>query len=292
MTSAAQAEASRKNGAMSCGPVSPEGKERSSRNAMRHGLTGDKFTILGEEEAEFEAYRLEFLASLAPADALEGSLAERIVQLNWRLRRAAWMEADLISSTQWVAHRKATKDEAQEVKQKWRPPPSEIMGGTLYNSLSGPNCPYDTLGRYERRLERGLFQAIRELRELRRERERREASAGSHVRPWRDSPRRTSSSPPEAWPPEEACPANAAGGAEAPPQAMSEPVAQAATAPASQVVAEAAGHVMPAGTSDLQRIHPASLAYIEEMERSSDATLMRMAVSIREELGLPPARKD
>ena len=49
--SSARAEASRKNGAKSRGPKSPEGKARSSRNALRHGLRANKHVLLPDEDS-------------------------------------------------------------------------------------------------------------------------------------------------------------------------------------------------------------------------------------------------
>src|SRR6516164_6569308 len=51
MSSAAQILANRQNAAHSTGPKSPEGKQTSSRNATRHGLTG-VFTVLPHDNPE------------------------------------------------------------------------------------------------------------------------------------------------------------------------------------------------------------------------------------------------
>ena len=48
MTSFRQIEANRRNARQSTGPKTPGGKQRSRRNAMRHGLTAE--TVIGALE--------------------------------------------------------------------------------------------------------------------------------------------------------------------------------------------------------------------------------------------------
>src|SRR5215213_5819039 len=47
--SPAQVEASRRNGARSRGPVTPEGKAQSSRNTLKHGLTAMHHLVVEDE---------------------------------------------------------------------------------------------------------------------------------------------------------------------------------------------------------------------------------------------------
>src|SRR6516164_3665660 len=53
MASAAQFEADRLNAALSCGPTSPEGKARSSRNHLKFGLFSTQNCVRTEETAEY-----------------------------------------------------------------------------------------------------------------------------------------------------------------------------------------------------------------------------------------------
>ena len=52
----ARAVASRRNGAKSRSPKTPEGKARSAQNALKHGLRAQKYVVLpGESATEFAA---------------------------------------------------------------------------------------------------------------------------------------------------------------------------------------------------------------------------------------------
>jgi hypothetical protein len=95
--SQARAEASRRNGAKSRGPRTSDGKARSSKNALKHGLRAQKHVVLPQEDAaEFAALERALLAELAPVGALQIVLAQRFAAAAWRLARADRMEAEVL----------------------------------------------------------------------------------------------------------------------------------------------------------------------------------------------------
>ena len=87
MSTEAQIKANRENSQKSTGPRSAEGKAAISKNAVKHGLFANENLIKGESAEEFEAFRDEMLAELAPVGPVESMLAERFVSLSWRLKR-------------------------------------------------------------------------------------------------------------------------------------------------------------------------------------------------------------
>src|ERR1700756_1832770 len=95
MASERQTAANRSNSQLSTGPRSAEGKARVAANAMKHGLTGKQVVLPGEDPAEFDSFRSDLIADLAPQGALEETLAEKIVTDTWRLRRVPVLEAAL-----------------------------------------------------------------------------------------------------------------------------------------------------------------------------------------------------
>jgi hypothetical protein len=92
MTTPQQLAANRANGARSTGPTTPEGKRRSSKNAVRHGLRSEPPVLPGERAEDWAEHRAGILRSLAPAGTLEQCLADRVALCLWRLRRAAAYE--------------------------------------------------------------------------------------------------------------------------------------------------------------------------------------------------------
>jgi hypothetical protein len=87
MATEKQIAANRRNAQKSTGPRSPEGKCRSSRNALRHGLYSPRFIISTEDEAAFHAYSQDLLKHNLPNNPNELELVETMVHAAWRRRR-------------------------------------------------------------------------------------------------------------------------------------------------------------------------------------------------------------
>jgi hypothetical protein len=98
----ARAEASRRNGAKSRGPKTPDGKARSAQNALKHGMRAQKYVVLPDEDAvEFAALQTALFAELAPEGPLQLVLARRVAIAAWGLARADRMEVELFEQRRW-----------------------------------------------------------------------------------------------------------------------------------------------------------------------------------------------
>jgi hypothetical protein len=93
MSTKAQTKANKQNAQKSTGPRTAEGKAVASKNAVKHGLFAAEAVVKGEDPAEYEAYHDKFLAEWAPVGMVESIMAERVISLAWRLRRAERMQS-------------------------------------------------------------------------------------------------------------------------------------------------------------------------------------------------------
>jgi hypothetical protein len=95
MTSLRQIEANRRNARLSTGPVTEEGKRRSRRNAVRHGLTAETVIDALEDAEDYASFETAIAADYDAQSAVERELVLRLASLLWRLRRAPAIETGL-----------------------------------------------------------------------------------------------------------------------------------------------------------------------------------------------------
>jgi hypothetical protein len=98
MSSLKQIDANRRNALKSTGPTTLEGKERSRRNAVRHGLTAETVIAALEDAEDYQAFEAAVIADYDAESAVERELVLRLASVLWRLRRATGIETALFES--------------------------------------------------------------------------------------------------------------------------------------------------------------------------------------------------
>jgi hypothetical protein len=174
MATEAQILANRLNAQKSTGPRTFEGKAVASQNSVKHGLFAESDVISSESEAEFDLYRRQILDELSPASPMESILAERIVTLSWRLKRAGRFQNQAIDFLN-------TEDSSDPLKKLTRSLYRSIAGessSTTDNSNGklalgrmvvkdfGNERVLDRLLMYERRTEHSFYKTLLEFQRL------------------------------------------------------------------------------------------------------------------------------
>jgi len=95
------------------GPRSLAGKQRSSRNSIKHGIFSSPL-LLGEENAKLYRSLLKALdESVRPEGMLESVLVEKLATIVWRHRRLLQAEsAEILKNIERVAEERADADDA------------------------------------------------------------------------------------------------------------------------------------------------------------------------------------
>jgi hypothetical protein len=88
--------ANRRNSRHSTGPRTDSGKQRSSLNALRHGLTAASAVLPSEDQAAYDAHRRGFVDEYRPATPTETQLVQELADTAWRLNRIPILEAALL----------------------------------------------------------------------------------------------------------------------------------------------------------------------------------------------------
>ncbi len=163
MPSDLKSETSRINGAKSHGPKTPEGKETSSLNSLKHGFTSRKtFILQTESHDEYRAFLAEHLTIHQPATPPEKELVEQMAIARWRIRRFVGAETVLIDC-EMVRNR-------DKVDKEFGPTDSDLHLAMAIRSLADESRCLSLMSRYEARHQRCHDKAYAALRELQRSR--------------------------------------------------------------------------------------------------------------------------
>lgn len=161
-----QLAANRLNAQKSTGPKTPEGKARVADNALTHGLTAARPVLDSEDLADYDRFRAGMTARLAPAGHIETLLADRAINLAWRLQRVQNYETFILDNLiKSAADNPAPDVPASICHARGGGNPASvsiILGQVLLDDFTGPQV-LEKLLRYESRIERALYKALKEL---------------------------------------------------------------------------------------------------------------------------------
>jgi len=163
--------ANRANAKLSTGPRTESGKQRSSLNALRHGLTARTSVLPTEDPETYQRHIQQFLDEYAPATVTETQLVHEIANTAWRLNRIPFLEAELLSA--------GLPSQAQRVRRAPPNRPGTVSRRTPFcaSSLNAPSPQaliqqLATLGLHGSRLSRQFQKAVDQLRDIQEERRR------------------------------------------------------------------------------------------------------------------------
>lgn len=161
----------------STGPRTPEGKARSSMNALKHGLAAKTPLIPGEDAEEFLQFVWDIVEDLEPEGPVQAELAQRAAVLMWRRRRAVEAERQAIKelAENYVRDDGDGEEEANANGQKQEVPvdpedPLRLVRFIIADEFASPKpkqpLMLDRLARYDQRLSQEIDSTIRLLLKL------------------------------------------------------------------------------------------------------------------------------
>jgi hypothetical protein len=154
MTNQIRALINRVNAQKSTGPKPTAGKQRSRMNAVTHNLSGQNLILQETELAAYNRMAAAMLVDLNPKTEPERQIAQKVIDINFRLNRLAAIENNIFSFGLTENETDAGHDDR-----------IEVMAAQTRAWIERSNS-FDTLGRYEARLSRQLLKYQEEFERL------------------------------------------------------------------------------------------------------------------------------
>jgi hypothetical protein len=159
MSSRQKRKIARVNGAKAAGTKSPEGLQKSSQNALRHGLTAKTLVLSNESQEKFDELLEGYIAKFKPRDPVEHDLVTETVAARWRLQRI-WL-------IQTAALDFQMDSMEAEIDQKFASLIEPMRLSLAFTTMANEQRSLQLLLRYESTYRRMYNQAQRDLLRLR-----------------------------------------------------------------------------------------------------------------------------
>ncbi|MBV9677424.1 MAG: hypothetical protein JO185_13890 [Acidobacteriaceae bacterium] len=163
--------ANRANAQWSTGPQTPEGKAKSSLNAVKTGLTGRSVLLPSEDAEAYETHLLQYLERFAPVGERETELVQSLADTQWRLNRIPGLEFGLFALGRMRYAERFAEIEDSQVR-------AALLDAHIF-TVEGKH--FSNLHRQEARLRRQHGQDLKELQGLQRQRQQEEEQTGKRA---------------------------------------------------------------------------------------------------------------
>jgi hypothetical protein len=158
MATEAQILANRSNSKLAKGPTSPQGRERSRSNSLKHGLTGAGIVLPEEDAAEVERLTVALRDEFKPAGAAGEILVRQMATMAVRMDRCADQETAALSQRVRTVMDEFVPPEGVDAEEAER---LRVEAGKI--ALFDPSKEACLARKYEAAAQRGFFRALKEL---------------------------------------------------------------------------------------------------------------------------------
>lgn len=142
------------------GPKTTEGRQRSSNNALKHGLTSSKMFVLSNETPEKWLRLVEvWTAKLQPRDEAEMQIVTEAAFARWRLQRV-WTIETALYDVEMDA-------QAPALAKKFEVMDEGVRQASAFKALADNSLSLEQIHRYETRYRRSFERALATLEKLR-----------------------------------------------------------------------------------------------------------------------------
>jgi hypothetical protein len=155
MPSNLKTQTARANGAKSRGPATAEGRAKSSRNSLRHGLSAKSVLLPAESTQKFQLLLEAHIQQFRPATDVEMDMVEAMAVTRWRLRRIWAIETSLLANE--LTRR------AEDIDDEFSELTAEDRLAWVFQKLADNNQSLALLARYEGNLNRAFDRAFKQL---------------------------------------------------------------------------------------------------------------------------------
>ena len=151
-----QIAANRLNAKKSTGPRTAEGKAKSSRNGVRHGLLAKSVVLQSESQERFEALLAQFVGEYYPEGPTQTALVQIMTAAHWRMLRIWNME---VAGVDYEFNKQTDPSASADYAGMQTPTRAHFA----FRNLTDGSRSLDVMNRYEARLDRQFAHAFERL---------------------------------------------------------------------------------------------------------------------------------